>query len=192
MKYKKILKYLFLIIAILFLSYFEENWANFEEKIFIEKNEKTPLFKQYNFIKVVDWDTIKVSDILTNKKYFVRMLWIDSPENTKKRFWYIECYWKEAKKYLEKLIWENKKLFIEKDLSQWEFDKYWRILWYIYKDKNWENLNLKMIKDWFAFEFTFNLPYLYQKSFKNAQKNSYKKWIWLFDKKTCNWKRIKK
>jgi len=84
------------------------------------------------------------------------MIWLDTPESNSTRFWYIECFWKEAKEHLKKLIKYWKYFFIEYDKTQWYKDKYWRTLWYLIEWiilKNWKlkliNLNWKQIKDWY-------------------------------------------
>lgn len=140
--------------------------------------------KEYKVISVIDWDTIKIDYnwVQTN----IRMIWIDSPESNPTRYWYVECYWDEAKKYLTSLI-EWKKIELEIDSTQWEKDKYWRLLAYIIY--SWENINQKMIEDWYAREYTYNLPYKYQSEFKQSQKNASEKNIWLWSESTCNWER---
>jgi len=129
--------------------------------------------------KVSDWDTIHFEKDW--KDYVARLIWIDSPENTTTRYWYIEKLWNEAKDYLNDLI-LNKEITIEYDESQARTDKYWRHLIYIFY--KWENINKKMIEEWLAKEYTYNKPYKYQKEFLKAELNAkkLKKWIWSLDK----------
>ena len=141
--------------------------------------------EKYLVSKVIDWDTVKLEndnwDNLT-----IRLIWIDSPESYKTRYWYIECYWEEAKIYLKNLI-EWRIINLEYDESQWKTDKYWRTLGYINYSS--ENINWKMIREWYAWEYTYNKKYNYSDIFKlnqeDAQLNN--KWLWLDS--TCNWER---
>ena len=104
-------------------SFWNENFNN-SEKIFsnqekisqevrkiLENTEekKSPEIKNiqnlisYKIVKVIDWDTIKIFDENWEKES-VRMIWIDTPESYKTRFWYKECFWDEASNYLKKVI----------------------------------------------------------------------------------------
>ncbi len=126
-------------------------------------------------IDVIDWDTIKI--VYKGKQINVRMIWIDSPENSVTRFWYIEKYWDQAKLKLIELI-SNKKITIELDETQWEYDKYDRLLAYVFL---WGvNINQKMIELWYAKEYTYNKAYKYQKEFKEAQKNAENNQVWIW------------
>ena len=135
--------------------------------------------------KVIDWDTIKV--VINWSTQNVRLIWVDAPESYETRYWYTECYWDEAHSYLESLL-KNKYVWLKYDKSQWTYDKYDRILAYVFH--NWENINQKIIENWYWWEYTYNKPYIYQKQFKNAQKTAEEKEVWLWSAKTCRWKRI--
>lgn len=150
---------------------------NYSSKI-LEDN-KTYLVK-----KVIDWDTI---DLDYNwKTISVRFIWIDSPESYITRFWYVECYWNEAKTYLKSLI-EWKYINIEFDSTQWQTDKYWRYLAYIFLD--WVNINNEMIKNWYAWEYTYNKPYKYIDTFKMSGNVASENKVWLWSPSTCNGER---
>lgn len=129
----------------------------------------------YEVLDVIDWDTIKI--IYNWKEQNIRMIWIDSPENTTTRYWYTELYWNEAKEKLKDLIW-NSKIEIELDETQWTYDKYDRLLAYVFV--SWINLNKEMIELWYWKEYTYNKAYKYQKDFQAAQENAKndKLWIW--------------
>ena len=114
------------------------------------------------------------------------MIWVDAPESYDTRYGYTECFWTESSKYLKNLL-SNKKIWLEYDNTQWRYDKYDRVLAYVFL--NWENINKKIISDWYAREYTYNLPYKYQKEFKEAQSNASKSNKWLWNKNTCNWER---
>jgi len=147
-----------------------------------EDVEKT-IIKTYKVLKVIDWDTV---DINYNwKSTRLRLIWIDSPESTTLRNGSIECYWKEASDYLRNILnWKN--VSIELDETQWNNDKYGRLLAYIFLE--WENLNNKIILDWYAKEYTYNKPYKYIDLFKKSEKIAKENNIWLWWK--CIWNEI--
>lgn len=142
--------------------------------------------KTYFVSKVIDWDNIDLD--YSWKTISVRLIWIDSPESYLTRFWYKECYWDEAKNYLNNLI-EWKYIKIEFDKTQWKTDKYWRYLWYIFL--KWDNINNEMINNWYAWEYTYSKVYKYQNIFKSSQKLASENKSWLWTTSTCNWERKK-
>ena len=117
-------------------------------------------------IKVADGDTLTVQET-SGKKYSIRLIGIDAPESTKLRKWYIECFGKEAKKKLTALV-LKRPISRTYDETQGRTDKYGRTLAYIWLG-TWL-INRQMITNGFAFEYTYNLPYLYQQDFKDAEK----------------------
>lgn len=154
---------------------------NYSYKILTDRNNV-----EYSVKEVIDWDTVKVSYLWKDSN--VRFIWIDSPESYITRFWYKECYWEEAKNYLKNLI-EWKKVTLEIDESQWKTDKYNRLLAYI--NFNWENINNKLIEEWYAWEYTYNKAYKYQDTFKTSQNTASENQKWLWASNTCNWERLK-
>lgn len=153
---------------------------NYSYEILTDRNNV-----EYTVKEVIDWDTIKISYLW--KESNVRFIWIDTPESYATRFWYKECYWDEAKEYLKNLI-EWKKIKLEVDNTQWKTDKYNRLLWYVIYD--WENINNKLIEEWYAWEYTYNKAYKYQDLFKTSETEADKdnKWLWASD--SCNWERL--
>lgn len=140
----------------------------------------------YKVISVSDWDTIKINYNWVDTT--IRLIWVDTPESYTTRFWYKECYWDEASEYLKNLL-EWKSVWIELDQTQWTTDKYWRLLAYVFLD--WENINWKLISEWYWWEYTYNKAYKYQSEFKNNEDTAdlYNKWLW--SSNTCNWERMK-
>jgi hypothetical protein len=104
------------------------------------------------------------------------------------RFWYKECYWEESSNYL-KILLEWKHIQIEFDQTQWKTDKYNRYLWYIFLD--WENINNQMIREWYAWEYTYDKDYKYQALFKSSQDQASENKFWLWSSNSCNWERKK-
>lgn len=140
-------------------------------------NAKTPKIenKFYKVLRVIDGDTISFEKDWENIK--ARLIWIDAPESNKTRYWKNEKWWLEAKLKLEELV-LNKNISIEYDENQEKTDKYWRKLIYLFLD--WENIWEKLIKEWYAKEYTYNKKYKYQQNFKEAEKiaKENKKGIW--------------
>lgn len=138
----------------------------------------------YEVLEVSDWDTIKINYNWT--KTTLRLIWVDAPESFTTRFGYKECYWDEASDYLKKLLsWKN--ISIELDESQWDKDKFGRLLAYIKLD--WENINAKLIQEWYAYEYTYDTTYKYQKQFQDLQTQAKQANKWLWATNTCNGER---
>lgn len=121
----------------------------------------------YKVIKVVDGDTFYIQ--VDNKKLKIRMLGIDTPE-TKDPRKIVQCFGKEASDKTKGLI-LNKYVKLENDITQAEYDKYNRFLAYVYLDDN-SLLNSKLIKEGYAHEYTYKVPYLKQAEFKNLEKEA--------------------
>ena len=173
----------------------EENFSDNEKNIDQEKIpetvkvvEKNQDLISYKIHSVLDWDTIKIFYKNWEKKS-VRMTWLDTPESYKTRFWYKECFWDEAWDFLKKLIWDSEFVQIEIDETQWEFDKYNRLLAYVFLD--WKNLNDEMIKNWYWWEYTYRKEYKYQNDFQSSEKYASENDLWLWAVETCNWERKK-
>lgn len=135
---------------------------------------------EFKVLKIIDWDTIIINYFW--KRENIRFIWIDAPENSKIRKGFIECYWKESKDYLYNLL-NNKKIKLEFDETQWKRDKYDRLLAYVIL--NWENINNLIIKNGFAFEYTYNKPYKYLDLFKKSQEEAKKNKIWIWSLENC-------
>ena len=151
-----------------------------------EPQQQTALkLDTYTLLKVIDWDTLKVKN--NNEEINIRMIGLDAPEKSTTRYWYTECFWNEATNHLNEILSWITTIQVEQDPTQWETDKYWRLLWYVFF--SWNNINQKMIEDGYWFEYTYNLPYKYQKEFKKAEKSARLNKLWLWDKNTCNWEK---
>lgn len=171
-------------------SYINENVWEITSRIEHNTNEiksennnenNTNILENIKVDKVVDWDTVRV--FLNWESTKVRLIGVEAPESNDTRYGYTECYSQASSNYLTNLL-SNKTIWLEYDSSQWQYDKYDRILAYIFL--NWENINKKMIENWYAWENTFDLPYKYQKEFKEAESKA-KQWsLWLWNKNTCN------
>lgn len=87
--------------------------------------------EEVTFSKCVDGDTIKVK--VKNKEAIVRMLAVDTPESVhpKKK---VEYYGKEASDYTCNLITNAKKIELEYDSNSDKYDKYERLLAWVFVD----------------------------------------------------------
>ncbi len=119
----------------------------------------------HEVVKVVDGDTI---DVLINGEIErIRMIGINTPETVDPRR-PVECFGVEASNKAKELL-QGKMVSLESDASQGDSDKYNRLLRYVFINGE-INFNLAMIKQGYAYEYTYNLPYKYQAEFKTAQK----------------------
>ena len=132
-----------------------------------EIKTSTTSLKYYSVSRVVDGDTIDVS--IDGKVKRLRLIGINTPETVDPRK-LVECFGVEASNKAKTLL-TGKKVSLEGDGSQGELDKYNRLLRYVFLEDG-TNINLLMIKEGYAYEYTYNLPYKYQTEFKNAQKTS--------------------
>jgi len=128
-----------------------------ESEVLGEQTQEAP---KYKVLEITDGDTIKIDYNGTTEK--VRLIGIDTPETN-------ECFNVEATNKLKSLI-ENHNVEIEADPTQGERDKYDRLLLFIWLDG--ELVNKTMISEGYAHEYTYNLPYKYQKEFKDTQKEA--------------------
>jgi endonuclease YncB( thermonuclease family) len=137
---------------------------------------------EYDFIKVLDWDTISIKYNWEEKK--VRLIWINAPE-TNIVSYNTNCLWIESKEFLIKKLENISNVKIEFDLSQWKTDSFWRLLWYLYI--SWININQLLLTEWLASEYTYNKnkPYKYQNDFIEANKNAKENKIGIYSDK-CN------
>ena len=135
----------------------------------------------YEIISVIDGDTAKIN--YDWQEITIRFAGIDAPESSALRCGKVECFWPEAKQYLKTLI-EWKTVYFEPASMDW----YDRFVWYIFL--NWENINEKMIKNWYAREYSYkNQSYKYQTKFKSAQNYARNNSLWLRGSQ-CKWERL--
>lgn len=143
---------------------------------------------QYKVTRVVDGDTIVVN--INGQDEKIRLIGVNTPESVDPRK-PVECFGKEASNYTKSLL-ENQNILLESDPTQGDKDKYGRLLRYIHLPNPTTtenpsttptaqpaasqsappaaiNINLKLIQDGYAHEYTYSKPYKYQSQFKQAQ-----------------------
>ncbi|OGZ18132.1 MAG: hypothetical protein A2494_00450 [Candidatus Lloydbacteria bacterium RIFOXYC12_FULL_46_25] len=117
----------------------------------------------YEVLRVVDGDTI---DIALHGKTRVRLIGINTPEIVDPRR-PVQCFGKEASAKAKELL-LGKSITLEFDPSQDKYDKYGRLLAYVHLQDG-TFFNEQMIRDGYAYEYTYRLPYKYQEEFKRAE-----------------------
>ena len=126
-----------------------------------------PSQKIFDVVKVVDGDTIDVSINGTVER--IRLIGINTPETVDPRK-SVECFGVEASNKAKSLL-SGKKVILESDISQGERDKYERLLRYVFFEDG-TSFNLLMIKEGYAYEYTYDTPYKYQAEYRTAQKEA--------------------
>ncbi|OGG66342.1 hypothetical protein A3D71_00170 [Candidatus Kaiserbacteria bacterium RIFCSPHIGHO2_02_FULL_55_20] len=134
-------------------------------------------------VRVVDGDTIVVG--MNGNNVTVRLIGLDTPETVDPRK-PVQCFGKEASDEAGKLFGVGYAR-LETDPPQGTYDKYGRLLAYVYIPLNsvQEGLlvNKYLISEGYGHEYTYNLPYKYQAEFKAAEKEARenKKGLWADD-----------
>ena len=121
----------------------------------------------YAVLKVVDGDTISID--MNGKKETVRLIGINTPETVDPRR-PVECFGKEASNKAREIL-TGKRVRIETDASQSDRDKYGRLLGYVIREDG-LFFNKYMIAEGYAYEYTYHVPYMYQREFKEAQRSA--------------------
>ncbi len=131
-------------------------------------------------VSVTDGDTIKVR--IDSTDYTIRLIGIDTPETRDPRK-PVQCFGREASNKMKELV-ENKQVILESDATQGDTDKYGRLLRFVFLSDG-TNVNLTMIAQGFAHEYTYNLPYKYQSEFKQAESDARNGGKGLWSASTC-------
>jgi endonuclease YncB( thermonuclease family) len=127
-----------------------------------EKNVATSAI--YKVDRVIDGDTVDV--VINGKIERLRLIGIDTPETVHPSK-PVECYGTEASNKAKELL-EGSWITLEKDDSQGEVDTYGRLLRYVFLSDG-SNFNLLMVREGYAYEYTYDGAYTYQSEFKHAQ-----------------------
>ena len=115
-------------------------------------------------VRVVDGDTVRVE--IDGQPETVRFIGIDTPE-TKHPSKGVECYGKEASARTAELL-DSQTVYLEEDQSQDSRDRFGRILRYVWLEDG-TSVNMRLVAEGYAFEYTFEMPYKYQADFRAAQ-----------------------
>lgn len=119
----------------------------------------------YFVTRVVDGDTIEVKDE-AGKISKVRLIGIDTPETVDPRK-AVQCFGKEASNRTKYLL-MGQTVNLEADPTQDDLDKYGRMLRYVSLSDG-TDVNLSLVRDGYAHEYTYRIPYQRQAAYKAAQ-----------------------
>ncbi len=130
---------------------------------------------EYQVTKIVDGDTFDIK--VGTKTVRVRMLGVDTPETVDPRK-IVQCFGKEASKMSRELLGKHK-VTLKTDSTQSTADKFNRLLAYVYRDDG-LFINQYLLKNGYAHEYTYGVPYEKQKEFKEMEKvaREGKKGLW--------------
>lgn len=129
----------------------------------IQTNSQT----SYLVTKVVDGDTITISK--DGSSATLRLIGIDTPETVHPSK-PVECFGAEASNKAKSLL-SGKYITLETDDSQGTYDRYQRMLAYVYLPDG-TMFNKYMISEGYAYEYTYGTPYKYQNEFKQAENSA--------------------
>ncbi len=137
----------------------------------------------YRVVTVVDGDTIKI--IRNGTTTTVRLIGVDTPETVDPRKPQ-QCFGKEASTETKRLISESGwEVRVVDDATQGEYDKYGRLLAYVYLH-NGTLLDEYLVAKGYGREYTFkNSTYQFQKQFRRAQVNARAASLGLWSTQTC-------
>lgn len=149
----------------------------------------SPRYPFAEVIKVVDGDTIKVRTTVGTEEvlYTVRLIGINTPETVDPRRG-VECFGKEASAFAKEVL-MGKTIKLATDETQDRLDRYGRLLAYVYlpgETALQDTLfNLHIIKQGFAFEYTYEKPYIFRDSFKAAELQAREAGLGLWQEGVC-------
>ncbi|MBD3330348.1 nuclease [Candidatus Peregrinibacteria bacterium] len=135
----------------------------------------TSKYKKYLVTDIIDGDTIVVK--VGKYEMPVRLIGVNSPESVHPNK-PEECYAEEARNIMLQKLFNNYVKLIS-DRSQDDIDKYDRLLRYIVLEDG-TNFNKWLIQNGYAVEYTYKVPYKYQKEFIKAETyaRNHKKGLW--------------
>jgi micrococcal nuclease len=140
----------------------------------------TQLQEGYLVTDIVDGDTIKVTIDGTTET--LRIIGINTPETVDPRR-PVQCFGKEASDKAKELL-DGQYVTLERDMTQDNRDKYGRLLRFVFI--NGDDYGKEMIREGYAYEYTYNIPYKYQAEYKEAQRRAKGEGNGLWRSGVCN------
>ena len=134
----------------------------------------------YHVIRVVDGDTIIVNMNAAEER--VRLIGVNTPETVDPRRT-VQCFGKEASLFLNNILREQS-VRLEVDTTQGDRDKYGRLLRYVFLSDG-TLVNKMIIEKGYGYEYTYRLPYHYQKELKEAEAKARTVEAGLWAPRTC-------
>lgn len=132
-------------------------------------------------VRVVDGDTVDVT--VEGGQERVRLIGLDAPETHSPRE-PVQCFGAEATRRAEQLL-TDQAVFVELDPTQGVRDRYGRLLGYLWLTDG-RLVNLDLIAEGYAFEYTYDRPYKYQAAFQQAEGDARARQAGLWSPQTCN------
>lgn len=132
-------------------------------------------------VRVVDGDTVDVN--VEGGQERVRLIGLDAPETHSPRE-PVQCFGAESTHRAEELL-NDQAVFVELDPTQGVRDRYGRLLGYLWLTDR-RLVNLEMIAEGYAFEYTYDRPYKYQAAFQQAEQDAQVRQAGLWSPQTCN------
>lgn len=130
--------------------------------------------------KVVDGDTIWVDRQGTREK--IRLIGVDTPETVDRRKG-VQCFGIAASDHTKQVL-TGQSVFLESDPSQSSTDRYGRELAYVWLQDG-SLVNLGLIAQGFAHEYTYDVPYRYRDQFQAAEADARTHQRGLWSPTTC-------
>ncbi|EHB45844.1 MULTISPECIES: thermonuclease family protein [Mycolicibacterium] len=130
--------------------------------------------------RVVDGDTLWVKTDDGDTK--VRLIGIDTPELVDPRT-PVQCFAQEASDFTKSAL-TGQLVYLEDDPSQDSTDRYGRRLAYVWTLDG-RLINLDLIAEGYANEYTYSTPYRYQRQFRAAEAAAAEQDRGLWNPKTC-------
>jgi micrococcal nuclease len=121
--------------------------------------------EEVEVVRVVDGDTVRI--VYQGKEEVVRLIGLNAPESVDPRR-PVECFGQEASLHLQSLL-RNSPVTFRADMSQDVRDKYGRLLGYLVEVDG-MTINERMIRDGYAYEYTYREPYELQSTFRQSEK----------------------
>lgn len=135
----------------------------------------------YPVTHVVDGDTIDIAVSTTTVR--IRLIGINTPESVDPRR-PVECFGKEASGFLKTFL-EGRSVFLASDPSQDNYDKYGRLLRYLFRDDGLP-VNAVLVAMGYAQEYTYRTPHLFQSEFRTLQAEAQTTGAGLWSAETCS------
>jgi len=141
----------------------------------VEKTVVSTAKTYYSVQKVIDGDTLSVA--MNGEIVTIRLIGIDTPETVHPSK-PVECFGKEATNKAKAIL-AGTMVYLEQDPSQGTYDKYGRLLAYVFLSDG-TNFNQMMIEKGYGYEYTYNLSYIYQAKFQSAEQEAktYQRGLW--------------
>ena len=135
----------------------------------------------YPVVDVVDGDTLKVER--DGKRVTIRVIGLDTPETRDPRR-PVQCFGREASARAHALL-DGQSVKLSNDPTQDAVDKYGRTLAYVWLADG-RLFQYLMITDGYGHEYTYDIPYRYQDTFKAAERSAREQSRGLWSPQSCN------